>query len=168
METIENKIKKYSESNPLITFKVLVDSIPYDSAGYTLSDLGLDSLNLFTTATILSNVGIYLVRAERDPLDLTNPFEVGLNEVFNYEYVDGNLTIGKMPLTITAKDTTLEYGSQLVGFQFIYDFPDSLVDPAQVNAILNGVVTEHTTKISKGLALINGSKSNLAKKLDLF
>lgn len=150
--------KRYSELNPPLTFKVLVDSIPYDSAGYTLKDLGLDSLNVFTTASELSDVGIYLVRAERPRLNLNDPFETGLNEVFNFEYIDGDLTIKKMPLTISAKDTILEYGSPLGNFQFTYDFPDSLVNPAQLNNIINGVSSGHTQNISKGLALINGSK----------
>ena len=116
----DNKSRHYSESNPAFSVTVLVDSIPFNVAGYTLADLGLDSLNYYTPATSTSNVGFYLLRASRDSFDLNDPFEVGLTELFTYEYLDGFIEVTPMPMIITANDTTLTYGDKLSNFGFTY------------------------------------------------
>ncbi len=148
-----SKEKKYSEAIPNLTFEVLVDSIIHDSTQYSLGDLGLDSVTLFTTATSTSDVGIYLIRAERDSLDLNNPFELGLSELFNFEFIDASLSINPMPLTIKAKDTTVEYGFPLGDFQFKYSFDDSLVDPVELNIFKDSIAVNHQTNLTNAIAL---------------
>ncbi|WP_417602602.1 MBG domain-containing protein [Owenweeksia hongkongensis] len=154
---VNNKTKKYSEAIPLLTFEVLVDSIPFDSAGYSLYDLGLDSIDVFTTATSTGNVGIYLIRAKMDSLDLNIPFELGLSELFNYEFVDGSLTINPMPLTITAKDTTVEYGYPLGDFHFEYSFDDSLVAPSELGLFSDSIEYNHQSNLTNAVAVVRRS-----------
>ncbi len=153
----DNKSKLYSEVIPPLSFSVLVDSVPYDQAGYSLTDLGLDSIRLFTTATSGSNVGIYLIRPEMDGLDLNDPFEAGLSESFRYHLIDGQLVVSQMPLLITANDTTVEYGQPLGDFSFTYTINDSLVDPLEAANFEDSIITSHQAGLSNALALINAA-----------
>ncbi len=155
---LHEKSKRYSEDLPEFTFDVLVDSIPYDSAGFSLADLGLDTLNIFSTANALSNVGIYLIKAEIPVAVDNGPRLTALKELFDYAFIDARLTIEKMPLTITAKDTLLIDGQQLSGFSFIYEYPDSLINPANRTAVLNAIEQDHLSAIADEVALMDSKK----------
>lgn len=161
----DNKHKLFSEVIPELTFTVLVDSIPYDSAGYSLEDLGLDSATIYTTASSMSNVGIYLIRAEMPPLDLSDPFDLGLTEIFNYEFIDGGLVVDQMPLLITVNDTTIKYGEPIGDFQFFYSFPDSLIDPVELNNVTNSIVNNHQNNLSNAFALTSRESSATGRAL---
>lgn len=161
----DNKHKLFSELIPELTFTVLVDSIPLDSTGYSLEDLGLDSATIYTTATSMSNVGIYLIRAEMPPLDLNDPFDQGLTEIFNYEFIDGGLVVDQMPLLITVNDTTVKYGEPIGDFQFYYSFPDSLIDPVELNSVTNSIINNHQTNLSNALALASRETSASGRAL---
>ncbi len=152
---MHNQVKKYSEDVPPLTFDVLVDSVPYDSAGYTLADLGLDTLRLFSTGDALSNIGIYLIRAEFPASIINSPRIVGFNELFNYTFKDAQLTINKMPLTITAKDTILIDGQKLGAFDFIYQYPDSLINPVNRATVLNTIEQDHIAAIADEVAVVD-------------
>jgi hypothetical protein len=60
--TAANETKKYGEKIPAFTSTILVDSVPLANTGYALQDLGLDTINYTTTATNLSNVGLYIIK----------------------------------------------------------------------------------------------------------
>jgi hypothetical protein len=44
----------------------------------------------------------------------------------NIPFNDGLLSINKLPLTITPKDTSLIYGDKIGSFNYKFDYPDSL------------------------------------------
>ena len=70
---------------------------------------------------------------------MADPFEVGLTELFTYQYIDGFMEITPMPLVIKANDTTLTYGDKLGDFGFTYSFDDSLVDPLEKQQFVDSI-----------------------------
>ncbi|MFM7766844.1 MAG: S8 family serine peptidase, partial [Bacteroidota bacterium] len=107
--TADNKTKKYGETVPSLTYQVTVDGTPLASSGYTLSQLGLANLTITTPATSMSNVGIYAIALNQ------GSFDPGFNTFFNYTLNNGLMTINRMPLVITPKDTTITYGDKFDG-----------------------------------------------------
>ena len=87
------------------------------SSGLTIANLGLDVTQYSTPATSLTNTGIYFIHPSRE-FDPSNPTDIGLLESYNYNFADGFLSIGKMPLTIISRDTTLTYGDKIEGLDF--------------------------------------------------
>lgn len=159
--------KRYSEAIPELIFYVLVDSIPLAQTPYSLADLGLDSVTMTTTATSMSDIGNYLVRAQMDTLDPNDSAEAVLIEMFDYQFMDGVLTINQMPLTIIANDTTILFGQALGDFQFTYSYPDSLIDPADQAYFQNFVSTSHDTSIANALALVNRAQGRALVNADV-
>ena len=160
---VHNQTKKYSQDIPELTFDVLVDDTPYDSAGYTLADLGLDTLNVYTVANNFSNVGIYLIRAEEPNWDPTDPNDAGLLELYNYEFIDGALTIEQMPLIIAANDTTIVFGEKLGGFSFSYEYPDSLVASSDSILAFDSIQVNHLGNITNAVAVVEEEAQGVYK-----
>ncbi len=79
----DNKSKKFGEMLPQFTISVFVDGVPLDSTGLTTSDLGLDSILYTTTATSMSNTGIYIITASAlfDSLNPIASFDLELCSV---------------------------------------------------------------------------------------
>lgn len=153
---VDDQVKYYGAAMPIFSYEILVDSAEYSAAGYSLSDLGLDSLDVFTLANNLSNVGVYRIRLERRAVDISDPFDYGLTESFTWELNEGQLQIEKMPLTITVKDTTLEYGQMISDFEFTYDYADSLVNPLDSVAVYDSIFVNHVSNIANAVILVNG------------
>jgi hypothetical protein len=94
--TAENKSKTYGAANPDLTATI---------TGFVNGDTssavsGVASLN--TTATPTSSVGSYLITVTQGTLSATN---------YNFTFLDGNLTISKAVLTVTAENKTRVYGA---------------------------------------------------------
>jgi hypothetical protein len=88
--------------------------VPLANSGLTYNDLGLTPITFSSSATTLSNAGIYFISPSASVVD------TGYNTFFNYEFVNGLLTIEKLPLTIIPRDTTIIYGDKIEITDFIY------------------------------------------------
>lgn len=152
---MDDQVKYYGESIPALTYEVLVDSVPLANTGLSLADVGLDNMNISTTANSMSNVGIYLIRAVQRSLDPSNAFDAGLLDLYDWEFIDGQLSIEKMPLTISVKDTSLEYGQLISDFAFNYVYPDSLVDASDSLALYDSIFVNHVSNIANAVILVN-------------
>ncbi len=157
--TAGNKVKRYGEKLPAFTATVTVDNIPLESSGFTLLQLGLDPINFTTTATNFSNTGIYVIKPSMRVLDMNDPFDAGLPELYDYTFVNGVLTIDKLPVTITSRDTTLEYGDKITNLHFNYSYDDSGIADADKATFLANLAAEHTSKISNAVALVDDQTS---------
>lgn len=104
-------------------------------AGLSISDVGLDSLKFETPATSQSNTGIYFIRPSADSAD------IGMDkfELYNYEFVDGLLTINKMPLKITPKHLTLTYGDKIENVAFDYDYDSTQISEEDRSGFLSSL-----------------------------
>ena len=106
---------------------------------------------LETNATLTSDVGTYLVQI----------MQSGMDNNYDFRYVDGALTIGKAPLTATAEDQTINEGEDLptltityTGFKLMDDVTDLDTQP-----------TIRTTATAQSLAgaypiTLNGGSDN--------
>ncbi|MEP7318395.1 MAG: S8 family serine peptidase, partial [Panacibacter sp.] len=160
--TAKNTGKKYGEKIPAFETTVLIDSIPLDSTSYTLHELGLDSIYFTTPATTFSNTGIYFIRPAIKPLNPNDSVDIALMEMYNYVFNDGLLSIQKIPLLITPKDTTLNYGDKIAGITYNFNYPDSLISledrTAFLDTLQNTYVAElaDATALADARALVNG------------
>ncbi len=164
----ENKTKKYAQSFPAFTYTVTVDGVALGdlpAPGLTIEQLGLDQLTLSSTANndVNSNVGTYSIIPSR-VFSETDPTDIGLNELYNYSFVNGILTIEKLPVTVTARDTTVTYLQKIPDIQFNYaltNAADGTTIP-DVNGVLNSIQTTHQSQLAKDatgrdvLGLVNG------------
>ncbi|AFD07434.1 MBG domain-containing protein [Solitalea canadensis] len=151
----ENKIIRYGEQLPVFTSIITVDNKPLDSSGLTLTDLGLDSITYNTPATSTSNVNNYIVIPQRI-FDLNNPVDAGFTELYTYTFENGVLSIEKMPLTITARDTTLTYGEKIGDISYTYQLPDSINLDDSID-LLDSIYTFHHNQLATDvIGLVNG------------
>ncbi|MCO4292177.1 S8 family serine peptidase [Solitalea sp. MAHUQ-68] len=161
--TADNKTIKYGEKLPVFTAKIRVDGKPLDSSGLTLTDIGLDSIVFTTPATSTSNVNNYILKASRT-FNPDIPADAGFTELYNYNFIDGFISIQKMPLTVTPRDTTLTYGEKVGDIHFNYQFDPSVVldDP---EALMDTVLNYHQEQLandyiglinSRAVAIVNG------------
>jgi hypothetical protein len=123
--TINSVNKKYGEVIPAYSFDVTINDVPMASTGQTLSTLGLTDVTYSTNATNTSDIGLYFRRGHSAVTDLSNPQSLALSAIFNYQFVDGVLTIERMPIMVTPNDMTLVYGDAINGkdiqFTYVYD-----------------------------------------------
>ncbi|HSB92146.1 MAG TPA: S8 family serine peptidase [Flavitalea sp.] len=148
--TPQARTKRYGEKLPAFAGDVLVDSIPLAQAGLTLKQLGIDTLYYETTATSLSDVGVYIIKPVIVLLDSA------YNELFTYQKNTNQLFNEKLPLTITPMDTAITYGDPVPKFRYKYDYPDALISPADKAAFLNNLNQDYTTPISSGFVFVDG------------
>ena len=99
----DSKSKKYGEKLPDFTASIEVDGVPFNTTGYTLEELGLDSINFLTPATHLSNVGLYFIRPSIEELNPLDTHDVSLLERFTYSFVDGIIRYSKTSFADYAK-----------------------------------------------------------------
>ncbi len=149
--TADNKIKKYGEKLPAFTATITVNGTPLTSSGYTLADLGLDDLTFTSPATNSSNVGIYFIQPTADVSD------VGLQELYDYTFTNGLLTIQKMPLIITPVDKTVAYGDKIDGttIDFTYQYDASNILETDQSSFLSSLQNEYKSSIVQQVALID-------------
>lgn len=149
-----NKTRMYATVSPAFTSTILIDGDSLQHTTFTPADLGLTNIEYTTPATDTSSVGIYFVRPSRT-FDSTNVIDSTLLSKFNYSFTDGALTITKLPIKITARDTTLIYGQKAGNFGFNYS-----IDPAATisdpKALLNQVQTDHESQLANDvIGLVN-------------
>lgn len=150
-----NQTKKFGAVLPNFTSTILVDGDSLQNTSLTVADLGLTQIKYQTPATDLSDVGIYFIRPSRI-FDSLNTADLDFLDRYNYTFTDGALTITKLPLTITSRDTTLIYGQKAGDFAFNYSF-DAAANLRYPNALLNTVKTEHENQLANDvIGLVNG------------
>jgi hypothetical protein len=150
-----NKTKKYAEEMPVFTSTILVDGDSLQNTSLTLQDLGLTNITYQSPANELSDVGIYFIRPSR-AFDSTDTNDRSLLDKYNYSFTDGALTITKLPLKITARDTTLTYGQKAgdFGINYVFDATSHLSNPV---ALLNTVETNYESQLANDvIGLVNG------------
>jgi Subtilase family/Secretion system C-terminal sorting domain/MBG domain (YGX type) len=158
--TALNATKKYEETLPALDTTITINGKLLQDTTLTLADIGLSNMTLTTPATKTSDVGTYLITPSRI-FDPTNPVDIALLEKYKYTFITGNLTIQKLPLKITAQNSTVNYGDKIPNTQFTYHFigtyniPDSSI-------LLNAIASAHQTQLAKDalgndiLGLVNG------------
>ena len=150
-----NKTKKYGEQLPVFTATILVDGDSLHHTSYTLADLGLTNITFQTLAQVSSNTGIYYIRPVR-VFDSTSVADSTLLENYNYGFTDGALTITKLPVTITVRDTSLVYGQKIAGFKYNYSLDPSANIP-DAGILLNSLSITHTAQVETNIiGLVNG------------
>lgn len=149
-----NKTRMYATVSPAFTSTILVDGDSLQHTTFTLSDLGLENIKYTTPATDTSSVGIYFLRPSRT-FDSTNVTDSSLLSKYNYSFADGALTITKLPIKITARDTSLVYGQKVGNFGFNYTIASNanVSDPV---ALLSQVKTVHQSQLANNvIGLVN-------------
>ena len=104
----------------------------------TLAQLGLQNMLVTTNAPDNPNVGTYTITPSFNPLNL--PGEEFFFK-YNYKFVNGNLSIAKMPLNVTPNPITVIEGQPLGNVTFNYTFDHTNVPNAQ--AIIDDLRAAH-------------------------
>src|SRR5215213_2609581 len=154
--TADNKTKKYGEHNPALTGTILINNQP---TTLTLQDLGLTGLTYSTLANSMSEVGQYFIHPSKtfDSTGASAPYLA----FYNYTFVDGTLTVQKMPLTITPVNKTVTYGNTLGVIDYNYQFTNTNID--NISAFTDSIEKYHKAYTpDNALAVINGFTSPLA------
>ncbi len=155
----DNKTKKYAQIVPALTATILVDGDSLQHTSLSLADLGLTNLSVATLATPDSSVGTYTITPAR-VFDPANPADVGFKELYNYTFVQGSLSIEKLPVTVTANNVTVTYGQKIPDIQFTYQFDGTNIPDS--TAFSNGLQSAHQSQLAKDgmgndiLGLVNG------------
>lgn len=147
----DNKSKKYGEALPQFTVHITVDGVPLDSTSYTLAELGLDSLTYQTPANVFSTVGLYFIKP------IADVSAQALQELFHYSFVNGILTVNKMPIVITPEDKTVTFGDQIDGrdIQFRYHFDSAYIPPALLGDFIDSIRLAYEPTLIKQVVLID-------------
>ncbi|MCW3093283.1 MAG: subtilase family protease [Ferruginibacter sp.] len=156
--TADNKTKFYGERLPRFTSTVLVDGVPLQNSGLSLADLKLDPIVYATPATSASNVGIFFIRPGFKKLSSADS---AIFEIYDFTFVDGLLSIKKMPLMVTPRDTTLVYGDKIAGFTFIYKFYGELIPPSEIAMFLANIKSAHQATLDNNVVALVDAKSLL-------
>lgn len=157
--TADNKKIKFGQQLPAFTSTITVDGKSLDSSGLNLTALGLDSVQFTTAATVGIAVGSYSLTPVR-VFDAKKPADVGLLELYNYTFNPATITIEKLPVTITANNTTITYGEKIPDVQFSYQFDGTNI--ADSAAMLAAIRASHQGQLAKDaagkdiLGLVNG------------
>jgi hypothetical protein len=162
--TADNLTKKFGEKLPVegnpcppgftcYSATVTVNGQSPEDAGLTLADLGLENIHyaLPVGTTSMSNTGIYFIAPSADVSD------AGLQELYNYTFTNGHLTIQKMPLVITPHDLTVVYGDKIDGttIDFSYSYDETNILPAEQSQFLSDLQDTYEPSIVKDVALID-------------
>ena len=145
--------RKYGEVTTLIP-TVLVNGVLLENTNpkLTLRDLGLNNITLKVPDKAINpgNIGTYKLSFSQ-----TSPDDPTLFQKYNYEFIEGTLTIEKLPVTITAQNITVNLGENIPDPTFTYLFDGSNIpDPA---AFLNTMSTAHQSQLVQDvLGLVNG------------
>jgi hypothetical protein len=169
--TVGNKTKKYGENLPAFSFSVTIDGTPLDTSLISLDSLGLNDITYTTPATANSNVGNYFIKASSGVTDLSNPKSLELSKSYTYSFVNGVLSIEKMPVAIKPIDTSILYGNKIGAFSYDFQYEDSAIDPAGRAAFLAALNAEYIKDIAPAVALVDsrvtvGSRSLTSADLE--
>ncbi|WP_121355571.1 S8 family serine peptidase [Flavisolibacter nicotianae] len=152
----DNKTKKFGEALPAFTATILVDGVPLEKSGVTLSDLKLDGTNLgfSTLATPTSGVANYSITPYRTvPLDPNKTLDAAILKKYYFTFLSGTLTIQKLQVKITPRSQTVTYGEYVGGIRYDYDFGTTAV----VSTLLNDIDKAYKTNLAGNtLVVLNG------------
>ncbi len=177
--SIDDKSKKYGEEIPDFTAVYNLEGVngtlPLDSADLSPEEISrIQGIAFETVATSLSNTGLWEIEASgSDPLNpesglpVVDPVDLSILEKYNIDFESGLLSIEKLDLVITPKDTTFTYGDVIGGFEFDYYFNNDTVNGEfgfQISdsdslGILSALTVNHAT------ALVNGTGLTVATAL---
>jgi len=147
--------KKWAEEIPSFQVSVLVNGDSLQHTNFTLADLGLGNILFETPATPTSNVGNYFIRPYRN-FDPANPADAELLSKYEYVFVNGLLTVERLPVTVVARDTTLFYGQKLGNFHYDYQL-DASLNITNLAALTNQISTAHQDLLAQDVvAIANG------------
>ncbi|MDQ6815189.1 MAG: T9SS type A sorting domain-containing protein, partial [Bacteroidota bacterium] len=151
--TANNATKKYGENNPVFSSTVIMNGLPLPS-GISLASLRLDNISYATNANLNDGVNNYYIQP-LNPLAL--PLDQSLLNAYNYEFVNGVLSIQKMPLTITPNNKTIKYGEYAGDVTFNYQFNQANMSATQISSMLDLIKAGHKKILSdNALAVFNG------------
>ena len=119
-----NKTRKYGQNNPPFDVEILVNNTPINESGLSASDLGLGGENIVFSTIANSesrpgNYGIFVSRAT--PLNPEDP----LLKQYRFTFINGTLSVEKMPLRITPKNMKLKYGEFPSNIEYTYELENS-------------------------------------------
>ena len=152
----DNKSKKFGEQLPEFTSTITVDGVPIANSGVSLAELKLDTIAYSTTATSISNTGLYNIKPSFKNLTATDSL---VFERYDFTFQDGVLFIKKMPLLVTPDDTTLTYGDKIADFHYTYSYGDSLIAPADRSAFLDKIIATHDSTIDNNVVAFVDSRT---------
>jgi hypothetical protein len=159
---IDDKTKLYGQALPEFTAIYRVEningSLSLESAGLTPEEIArIQSVALTTIATPLSNTGIWAIEPDgSDPLNpessvaATDSLDLSLLERYNLDFETGFLSIEKIDVVISPRDTTFTYGDEIGGFNYDFDFGSSLLVGESDSLALLSVL-----KLGYATALVN-------------
>ena len=144
--------RKYAEVITLVP-TVLVDGVLLENTNpkITLRDLGLNDLTLTVPPEAINpgNIGSYKLGFSQPP-----PTDPTLLQKYTYEFIEGTLTVQKLPVTITVQNMSVEFGTKIPNPTFTYQFDGTNIpDPA---AFLSTLKSAHQSQVVKDvLGLVN-------------
>ncbi len=146
----DNKSKKYGEQLPAFTASVFVDGVLLADTSL-LPGLGLGNIHFACSASSSSFPAIYSITPS------AGPFDIGLTELYTYRFNFGLLSIAKMPLVISPRDTTLIFGDNLINnISFNYEYDNSHIALADQSPFLFAIQNDHHAGMINAVAIING------------
>jgi hypothetical protein len=135
---------KYGQSVPILDTIITVNGTLLKDTNLTLADIGLDHLLLLNSVTSSSNVGSYIITPAFDPNFLPHD---SLLKKYNYQFINGTLTVEQLPITITVQNETITYGDMIPDIEFAYQFNQTnIADPS---ALLNTIASSHQSQLAK-------------------
>jgi hypothetical protein len=174
---IDDKSKKYGELLPEFTALYYVEDVngtmPLDSAGLSQEEIDrILGISFETVANSLSNTGLWEIKANgNDPLNpesglpVTDSLDISLLERYNIDIENGLLSIEKLDLLISPKDTTITYGDIIGGFDYNFYFNNDTVNPVygfQISeddslAILSAFSQNYATALVNSIAVVKAT-----------
>jgi hypothetical protein len=175
--SIDDKSKIYGEILPGFTAEYYIENpdgnLPLDSADLSQEEVDrILGISFETIATALSNTGLWEIEADgNDPLNpesglpVVDSLDIALLEKYDLAFENGLLTIEKLDLVISPKDTTITYGDEIGGFEFDFHFNNDSVnldfgfeiDEPDSLAILSAFKVNYATALVNETALVNAS-----------
>ncbi len=151
--TANDEEKIFGESLPSFSSVVTLNGVEISSLGLSLADVGIASITYNSIADFNTNVDFYSI----EPVyTLTDP---SFENQFDYQTVNGLLSVDKMSLLITPKDTTMTYGAKVDGreFKFDYEFDEAIVPASELMAFKADIEAEHKLYMAKEVILVEDS-----------
>ena len=132
--TANDVSKKYGETLAALSTTIKVDGVLLQNTNplLTLADIGLTNLTVTTAATSQSDVGTYITTFSQ-----IVPADPALLKKYSYKFIDGKVTIAKMPLRVTPNNITVAYGKNIGKVTFDYKFNElNVADPVALKSLI--------------------------------
>ncbi|GEO08970.1 hypothetical protein SAE01_14660 [Segetibacter aerophilus] len=151
---VQGVIRKFGERNPAFQVTITVDGQPLIASGLSAGQLKLNHLTFSTGATNSSSIGQYSITVA-NPLDPNNLADQLLLGKYNYRFIDAQLQIQKLPLTITPQSFTMAYGQ--FPNQIAYDYSFDRTAVSNPDSLVQALRTQHKQLVAdNALAVLSG------------